>query len=102
MPPKRRVDDAAATPSKQAGRPAASCSASQPILVESQLSQLRQSPHRAMREASQASHFELWLRKARPEDAVVAPIEGSKQATAASLAADEVATYEEFDASLMV
>jgi hypothetical protein len=54
-----------------------------------------------MREASQASHFELWLRKARPEDAVVAPIEGSKQATAASLAADEVATYEEFDASLM-
>ncbi|KAI2484398.1 hypothetical protein Ptr902_03338 [Pyrenophora tritici-repentis] len=32
MPPKRRVDDAAATPSKRARRPAASGSASQPIL----------------------------------------------------------------------
>ena len=101
MPPKRRVDDAAATPSKRARRPAASGSASQPILVESQLSQPRQSPRRAMREASQASNFESRLRKARPEDAVVAPTEGSEQATAASSAAEEVATYEEFDASLM-
>ncbi|KAI1668043.1 Dimer-Tnp-hAT dimerization containing protein [Pyrenophora tritici-repentis] len=101
MPPKRRVDDAAATPSKRARRPAASGFASQPILVESQLSQPRQSPRRAISEASQALNFESRLRKARPEDTVVAPTEGSEQATAASSAADEVATYEEFDASLM-
>jgi hypothetical protein len=69
MPPKRRVDDAAPTPSKRARRPAASGSASQPILVESQLSQPRQSPRR---EASQVSNFESRLRKARPEDAAVA------------------------------
>ncbi|KAA8623745.1 Dimer-Tnp-hAT domain-containing protein [Pyrenophora tritici-repentis] len=101
MPPKRRVDDAAATPSKRARRPAASGFASQPILFESQLSQPRQSPRRAISEASQALNFESRLRKARPEDTVVAPTEGSEQATAASSAADEVATYEEFDASLM-
>jgi hypothetical protein len=101
MPPKRRVNDAAATPSKRARRPAASGSDSQPIPAESQLSQPRQSPCKAIREASQASNFESQLRKAWPEDAVVAPTEGSEQATAASLAADEVATYEEFDASLM-
>ncbi|KAI1667996.1 Dimer-Tnp-hAT dimerization containing protein [Pyrenophora tritici-repentis] len=101
MPPKRRVDDAAATPSKRARRSAASGFASQPILVESQLSQPRQSPRRAISEASQALNFESRLRKARPEDTVVAPTEGSEQATAASSAADEVATYEEFDASLM-
>ncbi|KAI1670746.1 Dimer-Tnp-hAT dimerization containing protein [Pyrenophora tritici-repentis] len=101
MPPKRRVDDAAATPSKRARRPAASGFASQPILVESQLSQPRQSPRRAISEASQALNFESRLRKARPEDTVVAPTKGSEQATAASSAADEVATYKEFDASLM-
>ncbi|KAI2484851.1 Dimer-Tnp-hAT domain containing protein [Pyrenophora tritici-repentis] len=101
MPPKRRVDDAAATPSKRARRSAASGFASQPILVESQLSQPRQSPRRAISEASQALNFESRLRKARPKDTVVAPTEGSEQATAASSAADEVATYEEFDASLM-
>jgi hypothetical protein len=101
MPPKRCVNNAAATLSKQARRPAASGSASQPILAESQLSQPRQAPRKAIREASQASNFESQLRKTRPENAIVAPTESSKQATAALSAADEVATYEEFEASLM-
>jgi hypothetical protein len=94
-------NNAAATPSKRARRPAASGSASQPILAESQLSQPRQAPRKAIRKVSQASNFESQLRKTQSENTVVAPTESSKQATAASSAADEVATYEEFEASLM-
>jgi hypothetical protein len=54
-------------------------------------------------EGFQASTFESQLRKLRPEDAIVAPTEGSERVTAASLAAalDNETLQEALDASLM-
>jgi hypothetical protein len=47
------------------------------------------SPRRAILAASQGAEFETKLRNSMPEDAIVAPVEVSEVATAASKAADE-------------
>jgi hypothetical protein len=60
----------------------------------------RLSPCEVLVESSQAPNFESQLRESQAEDAIVAPIEGSKAATAASSAAAKTAMDERFDAHL--
>jgi hypothetical protein len=105
MPPKKRASDDLTRPKKRVKSSTARGTVSQPIPVDSQLSPSpsRLSPRRALAEASQASTFESQLRESRPEDAIVAPTEGSERATAASLAAalDNETLQEALDASLI-
>jgi hypothetical protein len=100
MASKKRPTDSAAAPNKRV-KPAARSTASQSLPIDSQLSLSRLSPHRALREAPQASTFESQLRKSQPEDAIIAPTEGSEIATAASSAAANEPMDEALDASLM-
>ena len=86
---------------------------SQPILVNSQ--QLSEPPSpspppitnafQALASASQAPTFEARVRESRTEDTIVAPAEGSEQATAAASGAppeeEEDKEIKAFDAHLM-
>ncbi|KAA8613971.1 hypothetical protein A1F94_008829 [Pyrenophora tritici-repentis] len=98
MPPTKRASDDLTRPKKRVKSSTARGTVSQPIAVDSQLS-----PRRALVEASQALTFESQLRESRPEDAIVAPTEGSERVTAASSAAapDNETLQEALDASLM-
>ncbi|KAI1522757.1 hypothetical protein PtrEW4_011645 [Pyrenophora tritici-repentis] len=99
MPLKKRVLNALVTPNKRA-KVAPRSTASQPIIIETQSSLSRLSPRKALVEASRATNFESQLRESQAKDAIVAPAEGSEEATAAlSKAADE-ATDKGFDAHL--
>jgi hypothetical protein len=59
------------------------------------------SPRRAILAASQGAEFETQLRNSVPEDAIVAPVEASEVATAASRAADEDVQISEFDSRMV-
>jgi hypothetical protein len=83
MPPKKRAADHATAPKKRA-KPTARGTASQPILVDNQLSQA------ALEATSQASTFESQLRESRDEDAIAAPVDSSEAATVASTVAPTV------------
>ena len=83
IPPKKRAADHA-TALKKRAKPTARGTASQPILVDNQLSQT------ALRETSQASAFESQLRASRDEDAIAAPVDSSEAATIASTLAPTV------------
>ncbi|EFQ89361.1 hypothetical protein PTT_14415 [Pyrenophora teres f. teres 0-1] len=94
MPPKKRVSDSAPSPRKRARG-----TASQPVAIDSQSYQSQPS---ALSPPPPYTHtFESRLRESQPEDAIVAPAEGSEQATLApsSEAADD-AVDEAFDAHL--
>ncbi|KAI1664634.1 hypothetical protein L13192_10753 [Pyrenophora tritici-repentis] len=93
MPPTKRASDDLTRPKKRVKSSTARGTVSQPIAVDSQLS-----PRRALVEASQALTFESQLRESRPEDAIVAPTEGSERVTAAP---DNETLQEALDASLM-
>ncbi|KAG9375563.1 hypothetical protein A1F94_013852 [Pyrenophora tritici-repentis] len=93
MPPKKRVSDSA--PRLESARG----TASQPVAIDSQSYQSQPS---ALSPPPPYTHtFESRLRESQPEDAIVAPAEGSEQATLApsSEAADD-AVDEAFDAHL--
>ena len=85
--------------------------ASQPVIIDSQLPAAPPSPPppitnalQALASASQAPTFEARVQQSRAEEAIVAPAEGSEYATtAASEAAEdkEVKESEAFDAHLM-
>ncbi|KAA8623746.1 Dimer-Tnp-hAT domain-containing protein [Pyrenophora tritici-repentis] len=76
MPPKKRVSDSAPSPRKRARG-----TASQPVAIDSQLYQSQPS---ALSPPPPYTHtFESRLRESQPEDAIVAPAEGSEQATLA-------------------
>jgi hypothetical protein len=113
MPPKSTNKDAKkrtkAGPSSPNKRPRGT--ASQPINVDSQQpSQSPPSPSpppppppitnilQALASASQAPTFEARVRESRPEDTIVAPAEGSEQATAAASEAPEDKEDKETDA----
>ncbi|KAK1912669.1 hypothetical protein P3342_004605 [Pyrenophora teres f. teres] len=84
MPPKKRVSDSAPSPRKRARG-----TASQPVAIDSQSYQSQPS---ALSPPPPYTHtFESRLRESQPEDAIVAPAEGSEQATLApsSEAADD-------------
>jgi hypothetical protein len=74
-------------------------SVSQPITLDSDTQAVSQpsSPRQALAAASQATNFELQLRNAVPEAAIVAPVEASGVATAASTAIYEGEEEVEFD-----
>ncbi|KAI1527021.1 hypothetical protein PtrSN002B_011541 [Pyrenophora tritici-repentis] len=94
MPPKKRVSNSAPSPRKRARG-----TASQPVAIDSQSYQSQPS---ALSPPPPYTHtFESRLRESQPEDAIVAPAEGSEQATLApsSEAADD-AVDEAFDAHL--
>ena len=99
MPPKRRGSSSAAALKKRLKVPSRG-TASQPIMLDTQPSLPRLSPRKALVESSQAPNFESQLRESQAEDAIVAPIEGSEAATAASSAAAKTAMDEGFDAHL--
>jgi hypothetical protein len=108
MPPTKRASENLTRPKKRVKSSTARGTVSQPIAVDTQLlpSPSCLSPRRALVEASQASTFESQLRESRPEDAIVAPTEGSERVTAASsAAAPDNETLQEaqeaLDASLM-
>jgi hypothetical protein len=92
MLPRERVSTTSIAPRKRARVAAPSGSASQPIVVNTQLSapspSLSPSPHppsvKALRDALQATTFESQLRDSCPEAEIVAPAEGSEEATVAS------------------
>jgi hypothetical protein len=79
MPAKKRVLDALVTPNKRT-KVAPRGTASQPVV----LSPPRRSPRKPLVEASQATDFESQLRESQAEDAIIAPEEGSEEATVAS------------------
>ncbi|KAJ6191995.1 hypothetical protein J3E72DRAFT_204816, partial [Bipolaris maydis] len=98
MPPRKRVSSTSIAPRKRARVAAPSSSTSQPIVVNTQPSApfLSLSPHppsvEVLLEAPQATTFESQLRDSRPEAEIVAPAEGSEEATVASSnVADEAA-----------
>jgi hypothetical protein len=108
MPPKKRASQGTSGPNKRARG-----SASQPITVNSQLSlpppppplcAPRPSILQALVNASEASNFESRLRESQPEDSIVAPTEGSEQATVASseaaLEAEDDEAFKAFNAHL--
>ncbi|KAI1671866.1 hypothetical protein L13192_02725 [Pyrenophora tritici-repentis] len=105
MPPTKRASNDLTRPKKRVKSSTACGTVSQPIPVNSRLSSSpsRPSPRRALVETSQASTFESQLRESRPEDAIVAPTEGSERVTAASSAAalDNKTLQEALDASLI-
>ncbi|KAI1682975.1 hypothetical protein KJE20_07707 [Pyrenophora tritici-repentis] len=90
MPPTKRASDNLTRPKKRVKSSTARGTVSQSIAVDSQLSLLPShlSPRRAI---------------LRPEDAIVAPTEGSERVTAASSAAalDNKILQEALDASLI-
>jgi hypothetical protein len=89
--PKKRVSTTSTVPKKRARVAAPSRSASQPILVDTQqlpnplslLPTLLSRLYKALPNAPQAT-FKLQLRDARSGSEIVAPTEGSKEATIAS------------------
>ncbi|KAG9375814.1 Dimer-Tnp-hAT domain containing protein [Pyrenophora tritici-repentis] len=85
MPPTKRASNDLTRPKKRVKSSTACGTVSQPIPVNSRLSSSpsRPSPRRALVETSQASTFESQLRESRPEDAIVAPTEGSERVTPA-------------------
>ena len=100
MPPRKRVSTTSIAPRKRARVADPSGSASQPIVVNTQPSAPSPSPSplphplsvQALFDASQATTFESQLRDSRPEAEIVAPAEGSEEATVASSSvADEAA-----------
>jgi hypothetical protein len=76
---------------------------SYPIVIDedAQRESLPTSPHRAILAASQGTEFETRLCNSMPEDAIVAPVEASEIATAASEAADEDVQMSEFDSRMV-
>ncbi|EDU44998.1 hypothetical protein PtrSN002B_011861 [Pyrenophora tritici-repentis] len=105
MPPTKRAFDDLTRPKKRVKSFTARGTVSQPIAVDSQLSPSPSclSSRRALVEASQASTFKSQLCESRPEDAIVAPTEGSERVTAASSVAalDNETLQEALDASLI-
>jgi hypothetical protein len=100
MPPRKRVSTTSIALRKRARVPASSSSVSQPIVVNTQPSAPSPSPSpsshplsiEALLDASQATTFESRLRDSRPKAEIVAPAEGSEEATVASSnVADEAA-----------
>jgi hypothetical protein len=100
MPPRKRVSTTSIAPRKRARVAAPPSSASQPIVVNTQLSALSLSPSpspyslsvEALLDASQATTFESQLRDSRLEAEIVAPAEGNEEATVAlSKVADKAA-----------
>lgn len=96
MPPRKRVSTTSIAPRKRARVADPSGSASQPIVVNIQPSAPSPLPHppsvEVLLEASQATTFESQLRDSRPEAEIVAPADGSEEATiASSNVADEAA-----------
>jgi hypothetical protein len=87
MPSTKRASSDLTRPKKRVKPSTARSTVSQPIIVDSQLSlsPSRRSPRRALIEASQVSTFESQLRESRPEDAIVAPTEGSEHSFCVSL-----------------
>jgi hypothetical protein len=80
MPPKRRVQDVVtASAKRQKSTPRGTLS--QPITIKSPLLSPRISPRKALVKASQALDFKARLRDTQAEEAIIPPIEGSKQAT---------------------
>lgn len=88
MPPRKRVSTTSIAPRKRARVADPSGSASQPIVVNIQPSAPSPLPHppsvEVLLEASQATTFEPQLRDSRPEAEIVAPADGSEEATIAS------------------
>ena len=120
MPPKipRVTPPNIATSKRAKATPRYRGTVSQPVLVNSQLSQPLQlsspppppppprplSPRHVLVNASQAPNFEATLRESRAEDSITAPLEGSEHATAAASEAPDEESEEEieaFDAHLM-
>jgi hypothetical protein len=108
MPPKKRVSAPSTAPRKRARVAAPLGSASQPICVGIQQlsapSALSLSPSpsppspKALRDALQATTFESQFYESRPEASIVAPTEGSKEATVASSTTTNKAAEDAFDA----
>jgi hypothetical protein len=104
MAPKKRVSTTTTAPKKRARIAAPSRSTSQPILVNTHQLPDPPSPsptpslrlHEALPNALQAT-FEPQLRDARSESEIVAPTEGSEEATVASSDLANEAAVEGFD-----
>jgi hypothetical protein len=95
LPRKRNTTDAAPLPAPKR-RAAARGSASQPITVDTQPPEPSPTPSSAVDEALHDETFESQLRDARDEADIVAPAEGSEEATVALSKAIEEAVDEGF------
>ena len=96
MPPRKRVSTTSIASRKRARVATPSGSASQPVVINIQPSAPSPLPYppsvEVLLEASQATTFESQLRNSRPEAEIVAPADGSEEATVASSSvADEAA-----------
>lgn len=105
MPPKKRVSNSAAAP-KSSKRARLSGSASQPILIAgtqlitpalSTLSTPSPLSQALPNDTSQATTFKSQLRDSRPEVEIVAPTEGSEEASVASSHTADEAFNQDFE-----